>query len=402
MLTSYGLIKSYPKLEKEIRDLMIINSDCSETVHKESLTLPSDITNNAYSHGCYHPSGNIFFIPLTQGVINKWHYYNIATNKILDYTNPFYASISVQAYIAYFYDYKYNRIILVPNQQTEVGTTAHYIDTTSIPPRVVQYDASLLTGKKYTKGIYDSSLNRLYLIPLTNTVSGEENYIYWLNLGSSVTVSRELIASDEKIWTSTNGIFGGFLTKNGTIYTIPFYDDYFKYFTLTNYNTIYHLTGVSLPYADYNFINGCYIPHLDRIYLNHADSSSKIYYFNTILQTLSEIETGVTIDMSTDRQIINGLNGRLYYIKRAASSTVNVRSFNINTNTITDIPLTTYNVKNDIKWGYVTLPTGVLMEVPHPLTSTSGTIDLQFINLNLKVKPSQILMLSGLIDGIAT
>lgn len=394
-LMQYGNQKIYPQLEREMKHLMDVNKDCIPTISIEDIPITTPFTSTAtygaYTKHIYIPSQNIiYFIPRGQLGILKWHYFNVTTNTMMEYTH----GLSAQAGSNYYggiYDYNFNRIILIPVMDLNKTT---YIDISSIPPKAISYTPATSLSSYPIGGIADFFNKSIYMAGIgTNAKFFKILTDYTINYETISITSTDTSITSSNLYTPST-LRNYIIREDGTLnYLDPQLTlVYFHKLNSTTMfsNTIY--TSPSKTSVDYagGGSNQVYIPFLRRSYYGNG---KKYLDFN-----LYETRTIIQNNTNNDRILaMNGLNNKIYFLR----SNGYIDVLDITTNEISTLNTTvTLGTVNPMSASYnMTTDGKIIIFQTNSSSSITTSIKKMTINLNLKVKPSVDLLLSGLINN---
>ena len=378
-LITHGIQKIYPEIEREMQYLMEVNKDCNFIVEQKVIPITTPIPSLGYWSGVYIPShNNIYFIPWTQKSAIKWHYYSTIEDKMYEYT-PKIASgdLPNDGFYNGIYDYKFNRIILIPYQTAMSKVSV--IDTSTIPPRTMTQTLSAGISQLVCYGVLDSSTSRIYLLNASTTTM-----LYYLDISQKVITSGYITIPS----TVFNYSKGGFIDKNGWLYDIRNMASSYTRFNLNN------IVNNTLSVTDIQTFNATiggttyspvYLPHENKIY---SGANSKYYDLNSMT------DVSVTTGYSSSGISKNLLNGKIIY--KGLYSIIIRNNFN---------PTSTSNTLSSYSYPfyYQTIPlitdkNGDVYCFGFYNESYTTTIKLAKFQMNLKVKPSMDLIMSGLLN----
>lgn len=383
----HGIQKIYPQLEREIKHLMEVNKDCTPTISIEDIPITTPISGDGYSGVVYVPHQNIiYFIPRYQYNISKWHYFNVTENKMYEYTPHKTFDTAYYDYYGAIYDYKYQRIIMLPCVDYQDSI---FIDVSNYPPRVKKNVTNALSGGYKFKGVADIYNNKIYTCPYATSSS----YVDIINTSNSDTIAYDSISitNETPIYHPSYLLSSTLIRENNHVYYLISDSIYLYHHSIDNPSTVYKKTIYSNPSHTANAYalfgnNQVYIPHLKRSY---AGNGSQFLNFTNnettrLTQNVSIIDT---------KWGMNGLNGKIYHLTGAGL--INVTD--IVTNTISSLSIIKPLGENTTSQPVMTTD-GKIIIFRISASQISTNVKMMTINLNLKVKPSQDLLLSGLIN----
>lgn len=372
-LITYGIGSIYPQLEKEIKQLCEINKDCTPIVEKKVLPITNLFGGYAYFTATYHPQLNcIFFIPYLQARLSKWHYYSITEDKIYEYPINI-SSLPIYGWNRGIYDYKLNRIILThwyPNTNK-----IYFIDTSSMPPRLVKQEVTPSISPTTTGGVYDTDNNIIYWSDDSSNV----NSLFYSDI-SQPQITNNTITLPESI--QHGGNYVGVRDKHGWIYSFPYNDGYKIYrFKKENSNIIHQTLDTAT--TNLTWLGISYIPHLNAIFLGNSKS-----YIDCDTFTFKPTNT---LDYATYYASHNGLNNNIYYF-----SNFKLYSLNLSNLVVSEV-LNNGDMGNN-KYLSITTDTNGDIFYFNLYKNYATEVTFYKLNMNLKVKPSKDLLMSGWIN----
>lgn len=389
-LMQHGIQKIYPQLEREIKHLMEVNKDCIPTISIEDIPIVTPFNSeSAYCQQIYVPQQNtIYFIPRSQHSITKWHYFNVTENKMYEYTSNISYDSFPYDYYGGIYDYKYNRIIILPCVDIQGSIQ---IDISSMPPRVKKNSTNRLQSTAVFKGFADIFNDKIFLCPYGGSNTYHINYIDSSN-PQTIEYNSVSISNSTQIFNSSYLSNSTIIRENNCVYYLLPQFPYLVYHDINNtavyqtqiYGNNEHSTNGFGMYGS----NQVYIPHLSRSYYGTG-----VQYLDYNLSQIMPItSTSTTSNIS---YVMNGLNGKLYYLSQSGDLNVTDILTNSTSNLNTNITLGANTTQTTAT---MTLDGNIII-FPISASKVSTSIKKITINLNLKVKPSVDLLLSGLINN---
>lgn len=236
-LTPNGLILNSPtgKLG-EISKVVYIDTTLNDALKYKTQSITPQSTSLSWFYGnpVYNKKHNCVYCTPSSGSFDNgdlWVKLNLNTPPFQLETYPF--VYNSNGYHADKYNSavhtKNNRIFLLPyllnNTHTSI-TKFHYIDCSGDNPVVVAYDIGGMipelhsSGYAYNGGVYIPKLDRIYLIPYYQTLSGNKKLHYIDNCSNYPTVVSYVHTSSDTFALSgayQNGLYIG----NGLIFMIP-------------------------------------------------------------------------------------------------------------------------------------------------------------------------------------
>jgi len=231
-----------------------------------------DVLANAYAGGVYSPTQNrVYLNPYFQGNETNWHYIDCNTGDVVAYAHG--SSAVQQGYVGGAYSPTQNRIYFCPNYQA-AETEWQYVDCDT--GNVVAYEhghGATLQLSAYRGAVYSPTQNRIYLTPY---VQGPESVWHYIDCDTGDVIEYTHGAS-----VVLYGYFGStYSPTQNRIYLIPNLqapEDDWHYIDCDTGDVVAYAHGAA-GLADNAYRGGMYDPVLDRIWLAPYQQSPKLQW----------------------------------------------------------------------------------------------------------------------------